>query len=327
MRALLTALFLISAPAGAECVGQNLVDTMPTADRARIEVAANAVPYAKGNFWNATKGDATMTLIGTYHLDDPRHEQTMATIGPMIDAASTVLVEGGPDEQAAMLDRMGRDPSVLVLQDDTLLQHMPPEDWALLSAAMLKRGIPPFMAAKFQPWYLALMLGIPPCKMDEMAAPHGLDARVIERAAAADVPLRALEPYDTLFTLFDQVPFSDQIDMIVGTLALEDRVDDFAITLADSYFRGETWMIWELMRFEALKLPGYTPERIETEYALMEEVLMSARNRNWIPVLENASTKGPVFAAFGALHLPGQDGVLALLDRAGWVLEPLPLNP
>jgi len=35
---------------------------------------------------------------------------------------------------------------------------------------------------------------------------------------------------------------------------------------------------------------------------------------------------GPVLAAFGALHLSGQDGVLDLLARDGWVLERLPLG-
>jgi len=56
-------------------------------------------------------------------------------------------------------------------------------------------------------------------------------------------------------------------------------------------------------------------------------VLISARNRGWIGVIEAAAANGSVLAAFGALHLPGEDGVLALLDRAGWALSPLPLTP
>ena len=38
-----------------------------------------------------------------------------------------------------------------------------------------------------------------------------------------------------------------------------------------------------------------------------------------------ALDQGPVFAAFGALHLSGKDGVLALLEREGFTLERLDL--
>jgi uncharacterized protein YbaP (TraB family) len=63
---------------------------------------------------------------------------------------------------------------------------------------------------------------------------------------------------------------------------------------------------------------------VETEFAAMEDSLMIRRNRAWIPVLTRAAAKGPVLAAFGALHLSGAEGVLALLQAEGWTLERLP---
>jgi len=42
-------------------------------------------------------------------------------------------------------------------------------------------------------------------------------------------------------------------------------------------------------------------------------------------VIEAALADGPVVAAFGALHLSGEDGVLALLQGAGFSLERLEL--
>lgn len=51
---------------------------------------------------------------------------------------------------------------------------------------------------------------------------------------------------------------------------------------------------------------------------------MFRRNRAWIPVIEAAAGEGPVFAALGALHLSGADGVLALLQRKGFAIERLP---
>ena len=53
---------------------------------------------------------------------------------------------------------------------------------------------------------------------------------------------------------------------------------------------------------------------------------MTERNRAWIPVIEAAAPKGPVVAAFGALHLSGTDGVLALARARGFTLERLDLR-
>lgn len=321
MRALILSLALLATPLHAECTGQNILTTMDPATLAPITAAANAVPYPTGNFWTATKGDASLTIVGTYHLDDPRHDATMAALAPRIDAATTVLLEGGPEEEQAMKDRMATDPSIMIMPDTTLPQLLSAEEWERLSVAMAARGIPPFMAAKFQPWFLSVMLSIPVCKMAELDQ-DGLDGKITEHALAAGVPVRALERYDTVFTLFESFPVDDQLSMIRSSLAMESRADDYFTTMADLYFEGRSQMIWELMRAEAVALPGYTPEKIAADFAIMEEVLIHARNRAWIAVIEETAETGPALVAFGALHLPGEDGVLALLERAGWAIAP-----
>jgi uncharacterized protein YbaP (TraB family) len=323
---LAVSLALLAAPLRAQCAGENLFATMDPDRLAAITAAADAVPFPRGNHWRATRGDEVITIVGTYHFDDPRHAATMAAITPALAAASTVLVEAGPDEEKALLDLMARDPGKMMIMDGpTLLERLPPDTWDRLSAALAARGVPGFMAAKLQPWYVAVMLAIPPCAIAAMADPKGLDGMVIDAALAAGVPVRALEPFDTVFTLFDTMSEAEVVAMIDSTLAMEDRAEDYSATLADSYFAGESRMIWEYMRDESLSLPGYTPERIEAEFARMEELLMSARNRAWIPVLTAAAAEGPVFAAFGALHLSGADGVLNLLQAEGFTLEELPL--
>jgi uncharacterized protein len=320
------AIFLSALPVSAECVGENLLEQLSPADRAALDARVAEVPYPKGNYWRATKGGQTITMIGTYHLDDPRHAATRAAIAPAIAAARTVLVEAGPDEEAQLMAHLERDPSIMMITEGpTLLEQMPPEDWDRLAAAMSERQIPAFMAAKFQPWYVTIMLSIPACSMDGMDDPNGLDATVIAAATEQNIPLRALEPYDTIFSIFGSMTNAEQIDMINTSLAMEDHAVDMSVTLADAYFAEDSRVIWELLKAISLDLPGYTPEKVQAEFAQMEEIMMAARNRNWIPVIEGAAKDGPVFAAFGALHLSGQDGVLALMERAGWQLERLPL--
>ena len=323
---LLVAGLAFAAPALAGCTGPNLFATMPAERLAEIEAATNAVPYPTGNYWRATRGDEVITLIGTYHFDDPRHLATLDTIAPDIAAASTVLVEAGPDEEKQLLDLIGRDPSkIMIMEGPTLLETLPPETWAALSKALTARGIPGFMAAKLRPWYVTVLLAVPPCAMAEMVDPKGLDGLVIDTALAAGVPVRALEPFDTVFGIFDAMSEAEQITLIQSTLALEQQSAAYFITMADSYFAEESRRIWEFMRISSYDLPGYSRAEVDAEFTRFEELLSTSRNRDWIPVLLDAAKAGPVFAAFGALHLSGHDGVLDLLEAEGFTLTALPL--
>lgn len=324
MRAFLTILFLLTSPAHAACEGRNLLDAMPKEESDSLRARAAAVPFASGNFWAATREDQRVLLIGTYHLGDPRHEASMQALEPEIETATTILVEAGPDEEARLVAHLSKNPSLMILTDGSLAEMLAPQDWNILSNALKSRGIPPFMGAKLQPWYVSLVLATPPCGMDTTLARSGLDARIIEHAKAAEVPVHALEPFDTIFRIFKAIPLDEQIGLIRSTLALEDRTEDFATTLADAYFSGESRLIWELMREESYRLPGYSRDRIDADLARLEEAMMSSRNRGWIPVIEEAASKGPTIAAFGALHLSGDQGVAALLAARGWTLTPWP---
>lgn len=317
----------LSGPVFAACSGLDLIAAMSADARMALDSRVAQHPYAEGNFWQARRGDAVLTIAGTYHMDDPRLDAVLPALAPLIAAAKTVLVEAGPEEQAALKAAVTRDPGVMFIIDGaTLPERLPKADWDALAIALRARGIPPFVGAKFQPWYVAMVLGIPPCAMaDVQAGARGLDQRVIDIAAKTDTPLRALEPYDTLFQIFGAIPDADQEAMIRSSLALADQAEDYHATLIEAYFAQETRMIWEFARLQALQT-GTEPEAVvETEFALMNDILLVRRNRAWIPVIEAALTAGPTFAAFGALHLSGDDGVLALLERAGFTLERLPI--
>lgn len=316
--------FLFATGANAACVGRDMIADLPQAERQALQAATDAVPYPAGNRWRATKGDQVVDLVGTYHLDDPRLAPMLAATLPALNKATALLVEAGPEEEQALKDRISREPSLVVITDGpTLPEALPPEIWDRLSQAMADRGIPGFMAAKFRPWYLSMMLSIPTCAMSEMGAANGLDKQLIDAAKAHGTPVQALEPYDTVFHIFDSLSEADQLSMVTSALAMEEDAEDMSATLAAQYFAGQNRLIWEFMRAETLKLPGYTPERVAQEFATMEEAMINSRNRSWIPVIDLAAGKGPVVVAFGALHLPGEQGVLNLLAQDGWTITRL----
>lgn len=324
--AALAALFL-ALPAAAACTGTNLFDQLAHGVQARLREKAASVPYAEGLLWQARRGEAVVTIIGTYHLPDPRHAALIARAGPMIEAAALVLVEAGPEEEVALKAALARDPSLMfTTTGPTLPERLAEADWQRLSAAMSDRGIPPFLAAKFRPWYAAMMLAMSPCAIRSATnGEEGLDAAVRDRAQAAGVPLRALEPFDTALRLFDEIPEAAQIDMIRTALAPGSHADDLTATLADAYFAEEPQLIWEFSRHDAEQNSGMSAEAVAEQFRLAEDLLMSRRNRAWTRVIATAVAGGPVFLAAGAMHLPGETGLLRLLEAEGFSIERLAL--
>lgn len=332
LTAIFAAMFLALPAAAQECVGKNLFDSMPPARLAELRAAAEGVPYRHGLFWRAEKGDQHITLIGTYHFADLRHALTMDRFGPEIDAAATLLVEAGPEEEARLTQAMTSDPTLLVdPEGPTLPERFTDDEWKSLSAALEARGLPVVIASRLRPWYVAVMLGVSPCMMQvikERGDAGGLDHFLVERAEAAGVPVQALEPWDTVFTLFEGMTPKEEEDMIRAAMPAAEYADDYAVTLADAYFAGDSWLIWEFGRFDAYDNSGLTRAEVDEQMRLAQEKLMDQRNKNWIKPLEQAAAEAAgqgkgVVAGFGALHLPGTSGVLRLLENRGWTISPI----
>ncbi|MGP3695871.1 TraB/GumN family protein [Rhodobacter sp. NSM] len=320
----LCAFFFLAAPAAeAACSGTDLIAAMPPEAQARLEAEAARQPFARGNLWRATRGAEEITVAGTYHLADPRHEANLDRLRPLIEGATALLVEAGPDEEARLKEAMAKNPSLMLSDGPTLPEVLSEEEWKTLSEALRARGIPPVLASKFEPWYVSMTLALPPCAIEATKNPDGLDKLAMREARKAGVPVRSLEPWNTVFELFGELTPEEQLAMIRTALPLEDRVEDLSVTLADRYFSGESRLVWEYMRLQSHDMPGYTAEAADAEFARMEQTLISRRNKAWLPVIEKAATEGPVIVAVGALHLPGRQGILELLSVAGYEVRPL----
>ena len=323
----IAAVFLMISPAFAECTGRNLFLALPAADQAALRAVTDAAPFARGNFWRATRGDLAVTLVGTFHLDDPRHDSAVAALTPLLAAATTLLVEAGPVEEQQIKSYLARHPDVMIdNQGPTWPEVLSPPDWARLSDALRARGIPPFMAAKFRPIYLAMLLAIPSCNSDTADLRNGLDMRLMATATKLAIPVQALEPFDTILKVFDGYTAKDQQAMLLQSVLLDDQSASLAVTMADAYFRGESRLIWEYSRYLTQSLPGMSAAEVDRQFALTEQSLIITRNRSWIPRIETEAAHGPIVVAFGAMHLSGDLGVLRLLEIAGFTLEPIAFN-
>ncbi|MDP2062598.1 MAG: TraB/GumN family protein [Phaeovulum sp.] len=319
---------MAAAGAKAACAGANLFDALSPEIRAELRHRAAQVPHAEGLLWRAERGIERITLVGTFHFDDPRHEASMAALQPVLASARTLLVEAGPEEELLLKQALSeRLDLFFVPSGPTLPDRMSAPDWQRLADAMRARGVPGFLAAKFKPWYAAMTLSLSPCALGEVAAGReGLDGRLIAEARARGLPVLAMEPYDAALTLFDLIPDGDQIDLIRAALITAEASDDYTATLADAYFAEETRLIWEFTRHDALTGSGMAAAVVEAQMRLAEDLLIARRNRAWLAPILAAAGRGPVLVASGALHLPGEAGLLALLEAEGFALTRLPIT-
>lgn len=310
--------------ATAQCAGTDLRDTLTPDERAELDAAVADTPYPNGNHWRATRGDTVIHLIGTVHLDDPRLDGPTNRLRPVIETASALLLEMTPADESDLQQSLLDDPSLLLLADTTLPELMTESAWQALAEASQARGLPGFMAAKFQPWYLSMLLSVPPCATATITEGQGLDKRLSVIAKGADVPMDSLEPYQTIFDKFADTPLDDQIAMLESALIAPEAVEDMFATLLASFIDEATVEGWEISRLLARRATPLAPDEVDAVYKDMEDTLLTERNRAWIPVILNAAGPGHIVVAAGAAHLPGDTGLLKLLADEGFTLDRQP---
>lgn len=321
--ALAAALMLTVGHATAQCVGTSYLDTLTVDQRTQLEQATADLPYANGLIWDTTRNGQVITVVGTMHIYDTRLQPIFDMIADDVLAADVVLLEATPDDQRALEAMLAEDPDMFLITDGpTLPDLLDADTWEALSSAASERGVPGFMVAQMQPWYLSLLLAIPPCAMTDLAMGiEGLDGMISDLAAENDIPMRPLESFMTLFEMFQTGTMEEQIDMLRLSLVSPDTQQQMFVAMLDSYFSNDVGRLWEMSRIAVADTPGLDPETGAAIFAEMENLLLVQRNRDWMPVIaETMAENDTVVAAFGAAHLIGNDGVLQLLENEGWEL-------
>ncbi|WP_417816490.1 TraB/GumN family protein [Tritonibacter scottomollicae] len=310
----------------AACSGTDLRATATPEIRAEVDAELAQTPYAEGLSWIATRGERRLHIIGTMHLNDPRHAALVAHMTPVVEGADAVLLEVNRADKAALNRTLAETPSMMfITEGPTLIDRLPEEDWQQIADQARAAGVPAFMAAKMRPWFLTMSLSVPQCARTIKDVTRGLDMQLMEVAEAAAVPTLSLEDPLSVFQLLDAAPLDQQVAELRGYIAMMGVGPDDFYTMVESYFDGA------VQEFTLLQLKDYLTAESSLSEAERQaqvdelmELLLYQRNRNWIPVIE-ATQGSRLVVAVGAAHLPGTQGVLALLDAEGYEIEEAPL--
>lgn len=306
------------AASEAVCQGNDLLSELQANDPdrlAELRREAARTPNGEGLLWKIEKDGAEPSfLFGTMHLTDDRVTDLTPAARSAFDQAATVIIETTDilDQQKAALSLMAYPELMMLPGSDTLKTLLAPEDLQIVNSALDARGIPPGSIIKMQPWLLAAMVSIPACeherRRDGLAV---LDVKLAEDAQASGKPIAGLETGVSQLQAMASLPLELHLESLVQTLKLGDKIDDVFETLIVLYERGEIGFVWPLLK-ELL------PTDNQRGYADFEKIMITARNHGMVANAETYLLEGRAFIAVGALHLPGEEGVVELLRKAGY---------
>jgi uncharacterized protein YbaP (TraB family) len=312
---------LLPATVHAACEGRDLWDDFTPEMRAELNQALVDLPYAEGNHWVATKDDTVLHLIGTMHINDPRMDAIVERLTPTLSQADAFYFEVTQDAMTAWEQELALDPSpILITSGPSLIELLPEEAWATLSAELAERGIPGWMGAKMRPWFVGMTLAMPTCLISDPNARHGMDARLTDLAEEQGIPQYSLESIEELTALFDFYPIEEQAESLARMANAYGNSDDQMATMTNAYFTEKHGQALELGRVMALEFSGMSPEDFDKEWGDFEQNLLVERNNNWMQHILNIQDQTAVIAT-GAGHLSGTHGLLNQLEQAGYTLS------
>ena len=164
------------------------------------------------------------------------------------------------------------------------------------------------MFQKMKPYFLVAMLypRMMPCNTIS-----GVEEELVKLAKENKKEIQGFETVAFQASVFDSIPYERQAKELLK------NIDSFPFykRQLDTMTRAYTQQNLELMT----DLLGKS-ELGSDEY---EDLLLNNRNLNWVSKLKTIMPKESVFVAVGAGHLTGEKGLIALLQKAGYTVDPV----
>lgn len=264
---------------------------------------ASGAPFSSGLLFQIEhSGEPVGFLFGTIHSEDPR----VLDLPPDVERAfvqSSLLCLEVDMAPANLLAPM----TTMFLADGRKLPAViGPERYAKLVPAAAKRGIPEVSLRYYKPWAIAVLLSTPPVETGEF-----LDLMLYRRAVQMGKPVMGLESVEEQLDLFDKLPETDQVNLLEDSLNNLDQLPTLFKTLLETYLRRDLARLMEINEQLMLGEDQVFADRLQ-------EQLLDQRNRRMVERLQAPLMEGNVFIAVGALHLPGEQGMLRLLQERGY---------
>ena len=308
------------------CQGRDLLAELAVTDPdlfADLRTAASQVPNDGAILWRV-EVDPNLTpldppppsyLYGTIHVTDPRVVSLPVAARAALESAKVValeIVDISPSSVNRAIAALG--PDIVFTDGLTLTDYLDEREQADLIAVLAEQGLPGDFVMRFKPWFLSAMLALPACERarNDAGAP-ALDIRIEQLADTLGIATVGLETLISQFEVMASLPFDAQLSWLRTSVALHASAEDDLETLINLYLRREVAMIWAYNRMRLDDDPDLRAGMEDFQLTLIDR-----RNHEMLDGILPLIEQGRAFIAVGALHLPGPDGLVALLRDAGY---------
>lgn len=273
-----------------------------------VAAAAGEIPFGQGLLFKVERdGQLPNYLFGTMHVADL---DVLALPEPVADAfrssrrlAVEVIWNGTVDDymQAAMRLPEGQ----------TLDEIAGPELFEQAMRVLSRYQVEREEAQELRPWYIGFMFGSDEVQSDGARQGHRFLDDWLRNEAGMDGKLVfGLETAAEHFAPFDRLTERQELDFMRS--ALNDRRDPKSYVRTKArYLAGDIAAIHADFASEGL------PEMQDTMREF-RRYLLDDRNHGMVARALALLEKGGTFVAVGALHLPGEEGMLRLLQLRGY---------
>jgi hypothetical protein len=262
----------------------------------------------RGLLWEVGQaGKPASYLFGTIHSEDPAVLALPAPVAQAFDAARSVVLEAVLD-----LDAMLYSSQAMLLDEGQLLSEIAGNAlFDQTSRAIQTLGIPEIVLDHMKPWAAAVTLSMPAPATGEV-----LDMLLYQRALQAGKPVFGLESIREQLAVFDDMSGRDQLVLLRDAVENFPQIDAMHRDLLDAWLQRD---LTELLAISDAAMQS-GDQRLAAEF---QERLIANRNRLMAERLQPYLQEGNVFVAVGALHLPGETGLLNRLRQLGYTIRAL----
>jgi uncharacterized protein YbaP (TraB family) len=128
----------------------------------------------------------------------------------------------------------------------------------------------------------------------------------IEQAKKGNIQIGGLETVKSQLAIFDSAYSNDEMITMLSESTSEETAK-----LVAAYKLENVQGLYDIT----------TDEKFTSETT--KKAILDNRNNNWVKNMPELMKKESVFFAFGAAHLGGEEGVINLLRKAGYKVEPI----
>ncbi|MFD1144815.1 TraB/GumN family protein [Larkinella insperata] len=250
-------------------------------------------------------------LFGTYHILKDSYLKHNPKVKTAYEGAEGVVVETEIDSSAMLTMAMRG-----LMLNTSLNKLLSDADYQLVADEFKARtGYDLALFNQLKPIVTATMLSLAYTQKqsDTLSSFTGLpiDLYFASDGRKRQKTVNTLETMEEQISfLFDHDPVEKQAQQLVEMVKGKADMYQMSKLITDLYLKQDLQGMWKLNEKHSSSFGDMT-------------YLLDERNRNWMKRLPALLAVRPTFVAVGALHLPGPNGLIELLKKEGYKVEPM----